>query len=149
MKPHGSTTVEAVMIFPLVFIYCMVFLQIALYFAAVEYAECAGNAGILMGEDTELSEGEISQKVSGILQAGALFDTDSHVQAGSERLAGLPGIRIAIQGEYRLLYPMQVNVVSQGCCLRADHFIRNVDLIWETAGRLKGAGDLVKRWFGK
>ena len=148
MRLQASTTVEASLLFPLLFLYCMVFLQFGLLFAAAEYTKSVGNAAVIAKRAQVQTDEENREALLEKLGSAGLGLEEP---ALSQELSGFAGIRkitVRLSGTYRLFYPSRVSVLTTGYLVEADRFVRNVDLIWELAGKVKEAEAFKEAWYG-
>ncbi len=146
MKLKGTATVEAALIFPLIFLLLMVFLQYALYFLTLEHVQAACNEGIVAGR-AQVPDETIRAHIGQILKHSMVTrEADITIQHGHWFM--FPTREIRVQGTFSLFFPMEIDVCARGYGLEAEAFCRITDLIWECAGTLQEAGLLQGQWFG-
>ena len=146
MKLKGTATVEAALIFPVIFLLLMVFLQYALYFMTCEHVQAACHEGILAGR-AHVSDGTIRSHIENVLQH-SLVSGGAEVSIRSSKWFMIPKRDIEVNGTFSLFYPMKIHVHVSGYGLRPVTFCQFTDLIWECAGTLREAGLLTGQWFG-
>ena len=146
MKLKGTATVEAAMIFPMIFLLLMVFLQYALYFMTCEHVQAACNEGILAGR-AHVSDEIVRSHIENVLQHSLISD-EAEVSIRSSKWFMIPKRDVEVYGVFSLFYPMKIHVHVSGYELRSITFCQLTDLIWECAGTLREAGLLTGQWFG-
>ena len=136
------------MIFPLIFLFCLVFLQLALYFATLEYAEALCDGGLLMAADAQVQDGEIEQALYQRMSGNSLLSEDTSIQVKRSGFLMFSKIKVSLDGHCRLLFPMEVHVMANGYIEEKETFCRITDLLWECAGRMDELKNTVNQWFG-
>lgn len=147
MKTEGSATVEAALIFPVIFIMLMAFMEFAIYFAVLEYSQSVCESGILMAKSKDASEGEIAQSMNERLEGIGLVE-EKKAWIEKKNYLAFSKIRASVSGSCRLIFPMKIEVTASAYQEDPPAFCRTVDLIWECADRLGEAKSFIDRWYG-
>lgn len=146
MRLKGTATVEAAMIFPLVFLLLMVFLQYALYLMTWEHVQAACNEGILAGR-ANVADETAAAHVEDVLKH-SLAGRGTAVSVRQNRWLLIPVREIKAHCLFTLFFPMKIGVCVRGYEASPEEFSQITDLIWECAGTLKEAGILTGKWCG-
>lgn len=133
-------TVEAALLFPFVFLICILFMQYAMYFTSVEYVKSICNQGLIVWNTHGSSEGEeedsIEQYLESRLSQSSFLQEDFDIQITQEEYLVFTRMEISVAGSYRLLFPMDIRVSAEGYREEAAAFCTMTDLVWECAERM-------------
>ncbi len=143
MKLKGKFTVEAAIIFPVIFLLCIVYLELALYFMAVEYSKSICNQGLIVWSHSSEEEALrfLEQRLEG---QNFLANAKAETNEGKELFSSKRTVEI--EGVYTLLFPLTVRTSSSGYEENEAAFVRTTDLLWDLAGRVKNVRDFLAEW---
>ena len=153
-RVRASMTVEISMLFPIVFLLIMAVLQCALYLVYEIYAKALCDKGAILGqywytqgETAETCTEKVKAYMTEQLQNNPLRNPQAHAEI--EETLFRKTISLAVESEYTLLFPMQVDAVTFGNLVKPASYKETMDLIWEAAALLPPVHELLAAYEDK
>ena len=138
----GSMTIEAALIFPMIFVICLLFIQLALYLVTVENVKAVCNHGLAIGNYDNNAEQQITSYIEETLKENSFISAVSEVDVAEGSYLVMDTMKIRVHGTFEMLYPMEFDVSVKGFLESPLQFCNTTDLLVQSFMKLK---DLISK----
>ena len=136
-KVKGSMTIEAALIFPLIFGICMIFIQIACYFMTIVYVKTICSQSLLIC-NAEYNQGSIynvpvygkmERYMRESLENYSMIREVNDITAEKHNFLVCETITVNAEGSFEILYPMEFRVAAAGYMETPVKFCNTIDFV--------------------